>query len=143
MALNQLSVLVDNSRGALVGITRELADAGVNLRAFSIADTEHFGILRMIVSDNEKGIEVLKRSGLIVKETEVIGVKIKDEPGQLALALQALNDAGINVEYLYAFCARTERHAYMVVRVADNAAAEAALTAKGFHMIENEDILRL
>ncbi|MBR3098754.1 MAG: hypothetical protein IKH18_04210 [Clostridia bacterium] len=143
MALNQISVLVDNSQGILAGVTNELANAGVNLRALSIADTERFGILRMIVSDNKLATSVLRAKGLVVKETEVIGVKIGDQPGKLAEALTVLNLAGINLEYLYAFCARTQKHAYMVIRVADNDAAEKALTAAGFHMIEDTDIAKL
>ncbi len=143
MALNQLSVLVDNSQGVLADVAMELANAGVNLRALSIADTERFGILRMIVSDNALATSVLRAKGLIVKETEVVGVKIGDEPGKLADALKVLDLAGINLEYLYAFCARTQKHAYMVIRVADNAAAEHALTVAGFHMIEDADIAKL
>ena len=143
MALNQLSVFVDNAPGALSDITSILAGAGVNLRALSIADTERFGILRMIVSDNELAISVLKARNYVVKETQVVGVKIGDQPGKLSEALKVLELAGINLEYLYAFCARTERHAYMVIRVADNGKAEDALTAAGFHLIEDTDIAKL
>jgi len=143
MALNQLSVFVDNTPGALSDIAEVLAGAGVNLRALSIADTERFGILRMIVSDNKLAVSVLKSRNYVVKETEVVGVKIGDEPGKLASALKVLDLAGINLEYLYAFCARTVRHAYMVIRVADNARAEEVLTGAGFHMIEDADIQKL
>ena len=143
MALNQLSVFVDNQPGALSDITSVLAGAGVNLRALSIADTERFGILRMIVSDNKLAISVLKSRNYVVKETEVVGVKIGDAPGKLAEALKVLELAGVNLEYLYAFCARTVRHAYMVIRVADNALAEEVLQAAGFHMIEDADIAKL
>ena len=143
MALNQLSVFVDNTPGALSDISSVLAGAGVNLRALSIADTERFGILRMIVSDNKLATSVLKARGFAVKETEVVGVKIGDEPGKLAEALKVLDLAGINIEYLYAFCARTERHAYMVIRVADNAKAEEVLAAAEFHMIDDADIAKL
>ena len=124
MALTQLSVFVDNTPGALSDIAEVLANADINLRALSIADTERFGILRMIVSDNRMAISVLKGKNYIVKETEVVGVKIGDQPGKMAEALKVLDLAGINLEYLYAFCARTERHAYLVIRVADNAARE-------------------
>lgn len=143
MALTQLSVLVNNSQGALADITGALAANGINLKALSIADTEHFGILRMIVSDNLRAVQTLKGLGLIARETEVTGVKIKDEPGELAKALKVLSDAEINLEYLYAFCSRSEKHAYMVIRVADNSAADRALTAVGFHMIGNEDLLKI
>ena len=143
MALNQLSVFVDNTPGALSDITSVLAGAGVNLRALSIADTERFGILRMIVRDNKLATSVLKSRNYVVKETEVVGVKIGDQPGKLAEALKVLELAGINLEYLYAFCARTEKHAYMVIRVADNLKAEEVLTAAGFHMIKDTDVAKL
>ena len=143
MALNQLSVFVDNTPGALSDITSVLAGAGVNLRALSIADTERFGILRMIVSDNKLATSVLKSRNYVVKETEVVGVKIGDQPGKLAEALKVLELAGINLEYLYAFCARTERHAYLVIRVVDNLKAEEVLTAAGFHMINDADVAKL
>jgi len=143
MALNQLSVFVDNTPGALSDIAEVLANAGINLRALSIADTERFGILRMIVSDNKMATSVLKTKGYIVKETEVVGVKIGDAPGKMAAALKVLDLAEINLEYLYAFCARTEKHAYLVIRVADNQKAEDVLTAAGFHMIEDADVAKL
>ena len=143
MALNQLSVFVDNTPGALSDIAEVLANADINLRALSIADTERFGILRMIVSDNRMAVSVLKGKGYIVKETEVVGVKIGDQPGKMAEALKVLDLAKINLEYLYAFCARKERHAYLVIRVEDNAKAEEVLTAAGFHMIEDADVAKL
>ena len=143
MALNQLSVFVDNTPGALSDIAEVLANADINLRALSIADTERFGILRMIVSDNRMAVSVLKAKGYIVKETEVVGVKIGDQPGKMAAALKVLDLAEINLEYLYAFCARTEKHAYLVIRVADNQKAEEVLTSAGFHMINDADVAKL
>lgn len=143
MALRQLSVMVNNEKGELARVTRTLAEAGVNLKAMSIADTEHFGILRVIVSDTEKATDALKSIGCLTRITEVVGVKISDRPGKLAEALEVLNQAGINMEYLYAFCARTEKHAYMVLRVTDNAAAESALEAAGLHLITDADVNKL
>lgn len=143
MALKQLTVFVENKQGAIVDITRALADKGVDLRALSIADTEDFGILRLIVNDNEKAYNTLTEHGYLIKATEVVGVKIGDAPGKLSNALAVLDDEGINLEYLYAFMARTEKHAYVVLRVADNAAAEKALTDAGFHMITDADVDKL
>ncbi len=143
MALNQLTVFVPNTQGAIVDITEALAKNSVDLRALSIADTEDFGILRLIVSDNEIASKTLSDHGYLIKNTEVVGVKIGDEPGKLSGALKVLDDNGINLEYLYAFMARTEKHAYVVLRVADNTAAEKALEAAGYHLITNADILKL
>ena len=73
----------------------------------------------------------------------MVGVKIGDAPGKLSKALDVLDKAGINMEYLYAFLTRTERHAYVVIRVADNEAAEKVLTDNGFHIITDADIAKL
>ena len=143
MSLKQLTVFVENKQGALVDITETLANHNVNLRALSIADTEEFGILRLIVSDNETACKTLTDEGYLLKITEVVGVKIGDEPGKLSKALSVLDEKGINMEYIYAFMARTEKHAYVVLRVADNAAAEAALEDAGFHLITDADVLKL
>lgn len=143
MAIKQLTVFVENKQGTLVEITDTLAKNNVNIRALSIADTQDFGILRLIVTDNETAINALNDRGFLVKTTDVVGVKIGDAPGKLSTALEVLDRAGINMEYLYAFMARTERHAYVVLRVADNEAAEAALEEAGFHMITDADIAKL
>ena len=143
MYIRQISIFLENRSGTLAEVTDFLYHHGVNLRALSIADTERFGILRMIVSDNRMAISVLKGKGYIVKETEVVGVKIGDQPGKMAAALKVLDLAGINLEYLYAFCARTEKHAYLVIRVADNQKAEEVLTQAGFHMISDADVAKL
>ena len=127
MSLKQLTVFVENTQGSLVNITDTLAQNGVNLRALSIADTKDFGLLRLIVSDNDAAETALKEKDYLLKITEVVGVKIGDQPGKLSKALAVLAEAGVNVEYLYAFMARTEKHAYVVLRPTDNAAAEAAL----------------
>ncbi len=143
MSLKQLTVFVENKQGALVDITATLAQNNVNIRALSIADTEEFGILRLIVNDNETAMTKLSGEGYLIKTTDVVGVKIGDAPGKLSTALSVLDDKGINLEYLYAFMSRTEKHAYVVLRVADNGAAEAALEASGFHLITDADICKL
>ena len=143
MALQQVTVFVQNRKGALVDITATLAEAGVNLRALSIADSQEFGILRLIVNDTETAVSALKEKGYLINTIDVVGVKIGDAPGKLSKALEVLDKAHINMEYLYAFMSRTEKHAYVVLRVADNAAAEAALEAEGFHMITDADVAKL
>ena len=143
MSLKQLTIFVENKKGALVNITKSLADNNVNMRALSIADTEDFGILRLIVDNNDAATKSLQDAGYLIKMTDVVGVKIGDEPGKLSKALEVLDEADINMEYLYAFMARTEKHAYVVLRVADNDAAEKALEAAGFHMITDADVDKL
>lgn len=143
MAIRQLTIFVQNRQGAIVSITEALASNQVNIRALSIAETEDFGILRLIVNDEEIAQKTLSDAGYLIKVTEVVGVKIGDAPGKLTGALAVLDKAGINLEYLYAFMARTEKHAYVVLRVEDNAAAEAALEAAGYHLITDADICKL
>lgn len=143
MAIRQITVFVQNKQGALVSITEALAANQVNIRALSIAETEDFGILRLIVNDEKTAQKTLSDAGYLIKVTEVVGVKIGDAPGKLTGALDVLDKAGINLEYLYAFMARTEKHAYVVLRVEDNAATEAALEAAGYHLITDADICKL
>lgn len=143
MSLKQLTVFVENKQGALVAITDSLAAKEINIRALSIADTQDFGILRLIVTDNDVAVKTLEEQGFLIKTTDVVGVKIGDAPGKLSKALEVLDQAKINMEYLYAFMARTEKHAYVVLRVEDNAAAEAALEDAGFHLITDADVCKL
>lgn len=143
MSLKQLTIFVENKQGTLVNITDVLAKNNVNMRALSIADTQDFGILRLIVNDNDTAIKALTEAGYLLKLTDVVGVKIGDQPGKLSKALEVLDSANINMEYLYAFMARTEKHAYVVLRVADNEAAEKALEEAGFHMITDADVDKL
>lgn len=143
MAIKQLTVYVENKKGAMVSVTDVLSKNNVNIRALSIAETQDFGILRLIVNDEETAMKALQEKDYLVKAINVVGVKIGDAPGKLTAALNVLDKANINVEYLYAFMARTEKHAYVVLRVEDNAAAEAALEDAGFHLITEADICKL
>jgi len=143
MAIKQLTVFVPNRKGTIVSVTDILAKKQINIRALSIAETEEFGILRLIVNDEKAAEEVLQEKDYLIKIVDVVGVKIGDEPGKLTSALDVLDKADINVEYLYAFMARTEKHAYVVLRVEDNAAAEKALEDAGFHLISEADINKL
>jgi hypothetical protein len=99
--------------------------------------------LRLIVNDVKTAERVLTEGGYLVKVIDVIGVKISDEPGRLTEALGVLDNANINVEYLYAFMARTEKHAYVVIRVEENDEASAVLTGAGFKLVSEADICKL
>ena len=143
MAIKQLTVFVENKKGTVVAVTDILSKNNINLRALSIAETQDFGILRLIVNDEKAAEAVLAENGYLIKVIDVIGVKIGDEPGKLAAALNVLDKADINVEYLYAFMARTEKHAYVVLRVEDNDMAEKVLCGAGFKMITEADVQKL
>lgn len=143
MAIKQLTVFVENKQGALVSITDTLSKHDVNIRALSIAETQDFGMLRLIVNDTGKAEKVLAEEEYLIKVNEVVGVKIGDAPGKLSAALRVLDEKKINMDYLYAFMSRTEKHAYVVIRVEDNSAAEKALEDAGFHTITEADVCKL
>lgn len=140
MFIKQLSVFVENKPGRLHAIVDKLGKAGVNLRALSIADTTDFGILRAIVDDNEKAKAVLSEIGVVSKTTDVIAVYVDDEAGGLASVLNAVSDAGIGIEYMYAFLGRTHGKALMVLKADDEEALEGILTSRGVELASPEDI---
>ena len=143
MAIKQLTVFVENKQGTVVSITDTLSKHNINIRALSIAETEDFGILRLIVNDEVTAEKILADEGYLIKITDVVGVKIGDAPGKLSEALAVLDKNKKNMEYLYAFIARTEKHAYVDLRVEDNSAAETALTKAGFHINTEADVNKL
>ena len=140
MFIKQLSVFVENKPGRLNAIVERLADAGVNLRALSIADTTDFGILRAIVDDNDKARRVLAEIGVVSKTTDVVAVYVDDQAGGLASVLNAVSDAGIGIEYMYAFLGRTHGKALMVLKADDEEALEGVLTSHGVELANPQDI---
>ena len=130
MYITQVSVFVENKFGRLSEVLTELSNNNINIRALSMADTTKFGILRMIVDDTEKASKVLKESGVIVKTTPVIAIDIDDTPGCLAKIVEKLKNGGVSIEYTYAFVAKEENSAKVVLRVDDTAKAEEILSAK-------------
>ncbi|MDO4492523.1 MAG: ACT domain-containing protein [Clostridia bacterium] len=139
MSVKQLSVFVENKQGSLVKALRAVSEAGLNIRAMSIADTQDFGVIRLIVGDTEKAVAVLSDSCL-VRATDVVAAKMDDKAGALCGILSVLDDAAINVEYMYAFTAPTATGAYVVLRVSDVAEAEKALTSGGIEVLDKEAI---
>ena len=140
MSVKQLSIFAENRNGSIYEITKILADAGIALRAFSIADTQNYGVLRLIVSDIKAGYEALSNAGKIVNVTDVVGVEISDANGGLCELLHVLAKDEISVEYLYAFVAPTAGKAFVVLRVADNDATEKLLSAAGFTLLTDADL---
>ena len=143
MAIKQVTVFLENCEGSLTAVTEALSEQNLNLRALSIAETEEFGILRLIVQNAASAEKILSEKGYLIKLTDVVGVKIGDEPGKLSGALKVLGASRINVESLYAFLARTEKHAYVVLRVEDTEAAENILANAGYHLITTADVEKL
>jgi hypothetical protein len=139
MSVKQISVFIENKKGALAACTRFIADNGINIRALSIADTQDFGILRIICDDPKETESVLKKGGFISTVTDVLATEIADKPGSMATILEVLAEAQVVVEYTYAFLA-PDGHAYMIFRVDDNAVASAALAGAGIKTANQEDL---
>ena len=139
MAIQQISVFVENKQGKLVETVKTLAENDINIRAMSIADTKDFGILRMITSDNAKTKEVLS-SDSVVNTTDVIAVKMADRPGSLYKVIDTLSKAGINIEYMYAFTASDSLGAYVVFRVDDVPHAQKVIDDNGLKSLNDEDV---
>ena len=139
MAIQQISVFVENKQGKLVSTVKTLAENGINIRAMSIADTKDFGILRMITSDNAKTKEVLS-ADTVVNTTEAIAVKMADKPGALYKVIDILSKAGVNIEYMYAFTASDALGAYVVFRVDDVAQAQKLMDENGMKSLDDKDL---
>ena len=140
MKVEQISVFIENKSGRLAEIARLLGEAGINIRALSLADTNDFGILRLIVNDREKAKAVLKENGFTVSKTEVVAVEVPDRPGGLSQILQVLDSASINVEYMYAFVERCGENAVIIFRFDEIEKAIAVLTGKNFNILEGEHL---
>ncbi|RME37204.1 MAG: ACT domain-containing protein [Deltaproteobacteria bacterium] len=140
MTVQQISIFIENKTGRLAEVTRVLGNAGINIRALSLADTSDFGILRLIVDTPDKALEVLKADGFTVSKTEVIAVEVPDRPKGLNSILEKLDQAGINVEYMYAFVERSGENAIIIFRFDDTQRALATLPEAGVKLVKSEKI---
>ena len=131
--MKQLSIFIENEKGKLAEVTGLLASHGINIRALSIADTEEYGILRIIVDRTEEAHEMLEEAGFLTKINNVVCVELDDKPGCLNNILRALSDAEISIEYTYAFTTSETNKALMVFRVNDKDKAIDALKSVGIH----------
>jgi hypothetical protein len=143
MTVNQVSVFVENKIGTMSTITKLLAENNINMRGMIVADTQDYGILRLIVSDTARTVQVLKDNGMIAVLTPVLAVEIPDVPGGLSSVLTLLAESEVNVEYVYAFLADCGNRAHVVFRVEDNAVAEKVLEKGGVRMLSEEDLAAL
>ncbi len=145
MCAKQVSVFLENKTGRLADVCTLLGQEDINIRAFCIADTSDFGILRIIVNDPARAVEVLKAHGHAVSETDVLVAQLEDRPGGLARVLNALRASGTNVEYMYAFVTPREGQAFVVFRVLDESVARTIelLQEAGVALIEPEQVYSL
>ena len=138
MSVNQVSVFLENKPGTLNQMTEVLAKNGVNIRALSLADTNDFGIVRMLVNDVFEATNVLKEENFVATFTPVLAYKISDETGSLNRILKFFSEAAVNIEYMYAFAGKKD--AYMIFRVSDTKKSESLLNAKGLKSLTQEEI---
>ncbi|MBN1256066.1 MAG: amino acid-binding protein [Planctomycetes bacterium] len=137
MKLKQLSIFLENKSGQLVGPCRILADAGINILTLSLADTEQFGILRLITRDWEKAKELLQAAEVVVNVTEVVAIEVQDHPGGLADVLEVIESEGLGIEYMYAFTSQLGGKAVLVFRFEDVDAAIAALAETEVNILDS------
>ena len=140
MKVDQISIFLENKSGRLAEVTRVLGKAGINIRALSLADTSDFGILRLIVNDSAKAVDVLKTNQFTVSMTQVVAVEVSDRPGGLAHILDILEQEKINVEYMYAFVERSSDNAVIIFRFDETDRAIKALTTKGIRVLEGKKV---
>ena len=144
MSVKQISIFLENKTGRLDEMTDILAKNNINMRAVSLAETDGFGIVSIIVDDPYSATTVLKDAGYINKLTSVVIVEVPNVPGGLNKVLKVFTEAGINLEYIYALSAGKEpQKAYMIFRVNDHQTAEAALIRAGINVLTQDDIVEL
>ncbi len=140
MKIQQIAIFMENKPGHLRSICRTLADAGVSITTLSLADTQQYGILRLIAENWETARDALGKAGFVVNITEVLAVEVEDKPGGLLQILDLIGSAHINIEYMYAFTFRCDEKAIMVFRFNDPDKAMSVLKEKGIKVMTSIDL---
>ena len=141
MKLQQLSLFLENRPGRLDAPLEAIAAAGINILTLSLADTAQFGILRLIVRDWDKAKQVLEDGGWVVNLTEVVAVDVEDRPGGLAEVLKVLDQAGVNIEYMYAFSSYRPNKAILIFRFEDPDQAVKVLLDQGIRALDSDELI--
>ncbi len=142
MKIQQIAIFMENKPGHLRTICGVLAEAGVNIVTLSLADTQQYGILRLLTNNTEKARSALTQAGFVVNTTEVLAVEVDDKPGGLLRILDIISEGEINIEYMYAFTFHNAENAVMVFRFDSPDKAIALLQSKGVNVLPNIDILK-
>jgi hypothetical protein len=140
MKVTQLSVFLENKKGRLYDAARVLGSAGIDIKALTIAESEDFGVLRMVVNKPDEALEALKKDGLVASITDIVAVEVSDQPGGLAAVLKVLNDNDINLEYMYAFSEKNADKAIVVFRFDDPDRAIAVLTKNSIRVLGKKEV---
>ena len=142
MKIHQLSLFLENKPGQMIQPCRLLAEAGIGMHTLTLADTQQFGLLRLIVTDWEEGRAILEQAGYLVNVTEVVAVEVADRPGGLVGLLDLFEAGGINIEYMYAFPYTRGDQAILIFRFNDPDAAMGQLQAAGINLLASDELLR-
>ncbi|MDR1445418.1 MAG: ACT domain-containing protein [Treponema sp.] len=137
MEIKQISVFLENNAGRLGEVTKVLANAGINLRAISIADTADFGILRLIVNDHQKALLALQEAGFTTRITNVAAVEIEDRPGSLAKVMELFQKSQVNIEYLYASLEGKEGKAVVIFKLQEHDKGLAIVRESGLSIVDS------
>ena len=140
MKIHQLSLFLENQPGQIVEPCRVLARAGIDIRTLTLADTQQFGILRLIVSDWQAGAKALREAGYVINLTEVVAVEVPDRPGGLAGLLELLEGSGVNIEYMYAFTFGRADRAVLIFRFDDPDRAIELLKGAGIAVLDAVEV---
>jgi len=143
MKINQISIFLENKPGRLNSICRILADNQINIVTLSLADTQQFGIVRLIIEEWQKAQKVLEQSGYVVNVREVVAATVPDRPGGMADVLDIVTNAGVNIEYMYAFTSRRGAAAVVIFRFDNPDAAVAALKNAGLDVIAPVELFKV
>jgi len=140
MTAVQIYVFLENKSGRLAELTSALAEASINIRALSLAETIDYGVLRLIVDKPAAARKALSEAGFTVTETEVVAVEMPDRPGGLAGIVDLVTQSGLNIEYLYAFVGQRGENAVVIFRIDDVKAAVAALQQGGARILSADEL---
>ena len=140
MKITQISVFLENRKGRLYDVCSLLGGKGINIRALTIAETESFGVLRIVVDKPQAALDQFRENGFVANLTDVVAVEVGDEPGGLAAVLKLLNDNDVNVEYMYGFVEKFSDKALLVFRFENAELAHKILTDKGVKVVTQSEI---
>lgn len=140
MNVTQLSVFIENKPGHLQNVLKILADEKINIATLTIADSTDYGVLRLIVNDPRRGLEVLKQNEITCSITDVLAIEIDDSPGSLLKAIDTFSERDLNIEYMYAFTQKRGDKAVMIFRFEDIDTAKTALREEGYSIVKKIDI---
>ena len=138
--IQQITAFIENRPGRLTDILKVLAEHQIDLNGISVADSSDFGLFRMILSDPEKGQQVLQQNGYIVKSSEVLAIDVRDTPGGLLHALESLSQQNINVQYMYAFGTKRSAHAMIILKTDENQRAANTLLQSNVEVLSLEEV---